>query len=96
MMPHRIITIELFLSCFFQSLIVEFILRRPILAPAKAAITDKTIQALSKIKNVISALENEILKSEKRTNALQMRGVYQILFGCVLQIIKQAAGRKII
>jgi hypothetical protein len=41
-------------------------------------------------------LENDTVTIEKRTNTLQIRGVYQILFGWVLQIIKQAAGRKMI
>jgi hypothetical protein len=71
------------------------VLRRPILAPTNAPITDKMIQALRKIKNVNSGLEYDTLISENITNALQIRGVYQILFGCVLQIIKQAAGRNI-
>jgi len=69
--------------------------RRPILAPTIAPITDKTIQALRKINNVKSGLEYDTLINENIINALQMNGEYQILFGCVLQIIKQAAGRNI-
>ena len=66
--------------------------RRLILAPTIAPITDKTMQPLSKITNIkFGWLENDTLISKNIINALQIMGVYQILFGCVLQIIKQAA-----
>ena len=71
-------------------------MRCPILAPTNAPITDKTIHAISKIKSVKSGLEDATPMSENIMNALQIKGVYQILLGCVLQIIKQAAGRNII